>query len=208
MHRIDVVDKTNKVVSQVDMPEGVFAVKPNRGLVHEAVIGHLANARQGTASTKTRGFVSGGGRKPFKQKGTGQARAGSTRSPLWRGGAILFGPTPRSYETFMPKKMRRAALLSALSAKFADGEVMVVDAVSVSEPKTKRVVEFLEALQLSGKLTIIIPDKDEVFERAARNLPSVSVKRVGQFGAYDIANGGKLVIDSGALSKMEEVYLK
>lgn len=207
MPDVDVIDRNNKAVSKVSLHAGIFGADKRPSLVHEAVVNHLANTRQGTASTKVRGEVRGGGAKPYKQKGTGRARAGSNRSPLWRGGGTIFGPKPRSYAYSMPKKMRRAAVRAALSSKFADGEVLVVDDISISEPKTKRVVEFLNGLGLSGKLTFVTSEKDEALELAARNLPYVKVFRIGQFGVYDIVNAGQLLISLDAVKKMEEVYL-
>lgn len=207
MPEIDIIDRNNKAVSKVNLHDEIFGVGKRPALIHEAVVNHLANVRQGTASTKVRGEVRGGGAKPYKQKGTGRARAGSNRSPLWRGGGTIFGPKPRSYAYSMPKKMRRAAVCAALSFKFADGEVMVVDDISISEPKTKRVVEFLKGLGLSGKLTFIISEKDEALELAARNLPYVKVFRTGQFGVYDIVNAGRLLISKDAVKKIEEAYL-
>ncbi len=207
MPDVDVIDKNNKAVSKLSLHDGIFGSDKRLDLVHEAVVNHLANTRQGTASTKVRGEIRGGGAKPYKQKGTGRARAGSNRSPLWRGGGTIFGPKPRSYAYSMPKKMKRAAVRAALSSKFSDGEVLVVDDISISEPKTKRVVELLKGLGLSGKLTFIIPEKDEALELAARNLPYVKVLRIGQFGVYDIVNAGRLLISVDAVKKMEEVYL-
>jgi len=206
MPEADVVDRNKKAVSKVNVPEEIFAAQHGPGLVHDAVVNHLANRRQGTACTKNRSLVRGGGRKPFRQKGTGRARQGSTRSPLQRGGGTVFGPTPRSYSYSMPRKMKRAALMAAFSAKFSDGEITIVDDVKIEEAKTRRVAELIQGLQLSGRLTFILPDKDESFERASRNIPMVQVLRVGQIGVYDVVNGGHLVITAPALQKMEEVY--
>lgn len=206
MPEVDVVDRNRKAVSKVNVPEEIFAAKHGPGLVHDAVVNHLANRRQGTACTKNRSLVRGGGRKPFRQKGTGRARQGSTRSPLQRGGGTVFGPTPRSYAYAMPKKMKRAALRAAFSAKFSGGEITVVEDLNIEEAKTRRVADLIRGLGLTGRLTFILPEKDEVLERASRNIPMVKVLRVGQIGVYDVVNGGHLVITAPALQKMEEVY--
>lgn len=208
MPEVEVFDKKKKSVSKINLPEGIFDGRKRTDLLHEAVVNHLANARQGTASTKNRSAVRGGGAKPYRQKGTGRARAGTNNSPLWRGGGTVFGPTPRSYAYSMPRKMRRAAIRAALSAKLVDGEFMVVQELGVSEAKTREVAALMKQLGLEGRVTFVIPEKDEAFELAARNLRYVRVLRVGQMGVYDIVNAGQIVAAADAVSKMEEVYLK
>ncbi len=190
------------------MPAELFAVTVNKGLLHDAVRNYLANQRQGTASTKTKGLVSGGGKKPWKQKHTGRARAGSNRSPLWRGGGIVFGPQPRDYSYKLPKKVKWAALNSAFSAKFSDGEVIVIDALNVDEPKTKKLVSLLKGIGLGdSKVLIITPAKEDNLELAARNAPNIVVRRIGCLNVYDILAHEKLLITKAALEHMKEVYI-
>lgn len=206
MPEVEVFDRTNKAVSKIELPESIFDGKKKIALLHEAVVNHLANCRQGTAATKNRSRVRGGGAKPWRQKGTGRARAGTNTSPLWRGGGVIFGPNPRSYRYEMPRRQRRAALRAALAAKQADGELRVLDDISISEPKTKQVVALLRGLEVSGKATLIVAEKNEALELAARNIPYVQVLRVGHLGVYDIVNGGQLIVSADAVRKMEEVY--
>jgi large subunit ribosomal protein L4 len=206
MPKVEVINKENKSVGKTDLPDDIFGVDINRGLLHEVVRNHLANKRQGTACTKTRGLVRGGGRKPYKQKGTGRARAGSNRSPIWKGGGTVFGPRPRSYSYKMPKKAKWVALNSALAVKFADGEVTVIDDLSVSEPRTKVVKGLLEGLGLAGNVLMIIPEKNITLELAARNLPNVRVARVNELNVYTILAHEKLLIAKDAVKKMKEAY--
>jgi len=207
MPQVDVIDRENKPVGRIDLPTEIFGAEVKRALLHEVVRNYLANMRQGSACTKTRGLVSGGGRKPWRQKGTGRARAGSIRSPLWRGGGTVFGPRPRDYSYKLPKKMRWAALSSALSAKLSDGELMVVDDLSLPEPKTRLLVGLLRGLGLDSSTLIILPEKDGVLELAARNIPRVDVARVSELNAYAILSHEKVVFTKGAVEKMREVYL-
>ncbi|MDH4029174.1 MAG: 50S ribosomal protein L4 [Nitrospirota bacterium] len=207
MPKVDVVNKENKSVGQAELPDDIFSVEINKGLLHEVVCNHLANKRQGNACTKTKGDISGGGRKPYKQKGTGRARAGSNRSPLWRGGGTTFGPLPRSYAYRMPKKSKWVALSSALAAKFADGEVMVIDDLTIAGPKTKAVKGLIEGLGLTGTVLVILPEKNEMFELAARNLPKVRVARVSELNVYTVLAHEKLLIAREAVNKMKEAYL-
>ncbi len=207
MAEIEIINKDNKSVGKADLPDDIFGVEVKRGLLHEVVLNHLANKRQGTAATKTKGLVRGGGRKPYKQKGTGRARAGSIRSPLWKGGGTVFGPQPRDYSYKLPKKAKWSALSSALTAKFADGEVIVVDDISVAEPKTKVVRGMLDGLGIKNNVLIIIPEKNEALELAARNIPRVSVARVSELNVYALLSHDKLLISTEAVEKMKEVYL-
>jgi large subunit ribosomal protein L4 len=207
MPQVEVINKENKSVGTADLPQDIFGVEVNRGLLHEIVRNHLANKRQGTAATKTRGLVSGGGRKPYRQKGTGRARAGSIRSPLWRGGGTVFGPLPRDYSYRLPKKVKWAALSSALTAKLSDNEVKVIDELSLAEPKTKALVEILKGIGLQDSVLIVIPEKDETLELAARNIPRVDVARVSELNTYSILAHEKLLITRGAIERMREVYL-
>jgi large subunit ribosomal protein L4 len=205
MAEIDIIDQNNKSVGKTDLPDSIFSVDVRKGLLHEVVHNHLANKRQGTASTKTRGMVSGGGRKPYKQKGTGRARAGSNRSPLWKGGGTVFGPHPREYSYKLPKKVKWSALSSALSAKLVDGEVIIIDNISVTEPKTKAVKGLLDNLGLRNVL-IIVPERNDALELASRNIPRVNVARVNELNVYSILSHEKLLISRDAIEKMKEAY--
>jgi large subunit ribosomal protein L4 len=207
MSQVDVLNKENKAVSKIDLPDDIFGVEVKKGLLHDVVRNHLANKRQGNASTKTKGEVRGGGRKPFKQKGTGRARAGSNSSPIWRGGGTIFGPKPRSYSYKLPKKVKWGALSSALSAKVADNEVIVVDAMSVSEPKTKELASILKGIGIESSALIIIPEKDRALELSARNIPHVDVARATELNVYSILSHDKLVIIKDAVDRMKEIYL-
>jgi len=206
MADIEIIDQNNKSVGKTSLPDDIFGVEVRKGLLHEVVHNHLANKRQGTASTRTRGMVSGGGKKPYKQKGTGRARAGSNRSPLWKGGGTVFGPHPRDYSYKLPKKVKWSALSSALSAKLADGEVILIDNISVAEPKTKAVKGLLNSLGLKNNVLIIVPEKNEALELASRNIPKVNVARVSELNVYTILSHEKLLISKDAIEKMKEAY--
>jgi len=206
MAEIEIIDQNNKSVGKTSLPDDIFGVAVRKGLLHEVVHNHLANRRQGTASTRTRGMVSGGGKKPYKQKGTGRARAGSNRSPLWKGGGTVFGPHPRDYSYKLPKKVKWSALSSALSAKFADGEVILIDNISVAEPRTKAVQGLLSSLGLKNNVLIIVPEKNEALELASRNIPKVNVARVSELNVYSILSHEKLLISKDAIEKMKEAY--
>jgi large subunit ribosomal protein L4 len=206
MAQIEIIDQNNKALGKTELPDDIFAVEVRKGMLHEVVYNHLANKRQGTASTRTRGMVSGGGKKPYKQKGTGRARAGSNRSPLWRGGGTVFGPHPRDYSYKLPKKVKWSALSSALSAKFADGEIIIIDNISVAELKTKAVVGLLNNLGLKNNVLIIVPDRNDALQLASRNIPRVHVARVKELNVYSILSHEKLLISKDAIEKMKEVY--
>ncbi len=208
MPQVEVINKENKSVGTTNLPDDIFGVEINRGLLHEAVRNHLANKRQGTAATKTRAMVSGGGRKPYRQKGTGRSRAGSNRSPLWRGGGTAFGPQTRDYSYKLPKKVKWAALSSALAAKLSSGEVTVIDDLSITEPKTKTVKGLLEGLGLKNNVLIIVPEKNTAFELAVRNIPKVNVARVNELNVYSILVHEKLLIAKEAVERMKETYLE
>ncbi|HCC69188.1 MAG TPA: 50S ribosomal protein L4 [Nitrospiraceae bacterium] len=207
MPEIALLNKENKPVGKIDMPQDIFSAEVRKDILHEVVQNYLANQRQGTASTKTKGLVSGGGKKPWKQKGTGRARAGSNRSPIWRGGGIVFGPQPRAYSYKLPKKVRWIALNSALSAKFSDKEVTVVEDLSMPEPKTKRIISILNSLGLTGSILIVIPEKDRTLELAARNIPDVKLERVEELNPYVILSYSRLLLTKGAVEKMMEIYI-
>ena len=206
MSEVELINKENKSVGKVELPEDIFGVKVNKELLYEVVHNHLANKRQGNAATKTKGLVSGGGKKPYKQKGTGRARAGSNRSPLWRGGGTIFGPQPRDYSYRLPKKAKWLALSSALAAKFADNEVVIIDDLSLNEPKTKAVKSMLKGLGLDNVL-IIVPEKNGNLELAARNIPRVDIARVSELNVYSILAHKKLLILKDAVERLKEVYL-
>ncbi len=208
MADIEIRDINNKTKGKMTVAGPVFGSEASDAVVHSAVVSHLANQRQGTHSTKTRGMVSGGGKKPWKQKHTGRARAGSSRSPLWRGGAIVFGPLPRDYEIRMPKAAKKTALYKALSMKLADGEILVVDSIPADKPKTKDMVKILANLGLTGQsVLLVIPENSENLFLSARNIPAVGVARVSDLNAYTVAAYGKLVFTEEAMKKLasEEV---
>ena len=193
-------------VGEVTLSDAVFGIEPNEAVVHEAVKNHLANCRQGTQSALTRAEVSGGGKKPWRQKGTGHARQGSTRAPQWTHGGIVFAPKPRDYSYVMNKKAKRLALKSVLSAKAAEGELVVVDAIKMDAIKTADFRKFLTAVKADGKAVVVIPEKDETVVKSARNIPGVSTTTATILSVYDILNAKKLVIDQTALAKIEEVF--
>lgn len=205
--QVEIINKDNKKVGKTDLPDDIFGADVKKGLLHEIVRNHLANKRQGTASTKTKGLVRGGGRKPYKQKGTGRARAGSIRSPLWKGGGTVFGPQPRDYSYKLPKKVKWGALSSALSAKFADDEVTIIDSIAIAEPKTKQVREFLDGIGINSGVLIIVPEKNGTLELAARNIPKVDIARVSELNVYSILSHNRLLIVKDAVEKMKETYL-
>lgn len=190
-------------VIQSELKDEIFGVELRPHLLHQAVVMQLNNRRAGTASTKTKGFVRGGGKKPWRQKGTGRARAGSTRSPLWVGGGTIFGPQPRDYSYRLPKKARREALLSALSLKNKDGKIIVVEKIELTEAKTKLMRQMLEQLQVRNAL-IVLPQSDKKVELSARNLPTVKVLRVEGLNVYDLLRYEHLIMTEGALKLIEE----
>ena len=206
MPNVEVLNMSGAKVGEVTLSDAIFGVEPNEAVVHEAVKNHLANCRQGTQSALTRAEVSGGGRKPWRQKGTGHARQGSTRSPQWTHGGIVFAPKPRDYSYVMNKKIKRLALKSVLSAKAADGEIIVVDAIKMDAIKTADFRKFLDAVKADGKAMVVIPEKDDVVVKSARNIPGVSTTTATILSVYDILNAKKLVIDQTALTKIEEVF--
>ncbi|MEE8328662.1 MAG: 50S ribosomal protein L4 [Thermodesulfovibrionia bacterium] len=206
MAQLEILNKDNKPVGKVDLPSDIFGVEVKKWVLHEVVRNYLANQRQGNAVTKTRGLVSGGGRKPYKQKGTGRARAGSNRSPLWKGGGTVFGPLPRDYSYKLPKKVKWAALGAAFSAKFADGAIVVIENLLLSEPKTKDLVVLIKGLGLSNVL-IILSEDNKTIRLSARNIPNVDVAIVGRLNVYEVLVHEKLLMTRGAVERMKEVYL-
>ena len=205
MPKATVVDMTGKKVGEVELSEAVFGIEPNQNVVHDVVKNHLANCRQGTQSALTRAEVSGGGKKPWRQKGTGHARQGSTRAPQWTHGGIVFAPKPRSYRSSLNKKTRRLALKSALSAKAAAGNILVVDGLKLDEVKTKAMQSFLNSLE-AAKPVVVTPDLDKNVVLSARNIPGVVTTTAKVLSVYDIVNAKQLVIDKAALAIIEEVY--
>lgn len=206
MAKFDVLDMGGKKVSTIELSDDVFGIKPNERAMHAAVVNFLANQRQGTQSTKTRSEVSGGGRKPWRQKGTGHARQGSIRSPQWVGGGVALGPKPRDYSYRLNRKLKRLALLSALSAKAAAGEIVVVDEFKVPEYKTKTVVGMLAAVGAEKKALIVTEALDKKMVKSASNIPGVKTTTAGLINVYDILNAGKFVVSVNAAKKIEEVF--
>lgn len=206
MPTVDVLDIHKRKVGSVELHDGVFGVEADGPLVHTAVVMQQACARQGTASTLRRGEVSGSGRKPWKQKHTGRARAGSIRSPIWRHGGVVFGPRPRSYAYSLPKKKYRAALRSALSAKLAAGGIVVVSALTLEEPKTRRLAKVLAQMGLTGKTLIVIGEGRTDLERAARNLREVKLIKPEELNVYDVLRHDAIVIPERELLRVQEVW--
>jgi len=206
MPSVSVLNTTGKKVGTMDLNEDIFGITPNMSAVHLVVVNYLANQRQGTQSTLTRSEVRGGGKKPWRQKGTGRARQGSTRSPQWTHGGIALGPKPRSYGFDVNKKVRRLAMKSALSDKVATEEITVLDSLALKEIKTKEIVKVLEALGNAKKTLIVLPEKDDVIYKSARNIPGVKVTLVNTLNVYDIINCNKMIVLKDAVAKIEEVY--
>ena len=206
MSSMKVLNMSGAEVGSVELNDAIFGIEPNEAVVHEVVKNHLANCRQGTQSALTRAEVSGGGRKPWRQKGTGHARQGSTRAPQWTHGGIVFAPKPRSYRYVLNKKVRRLALKSVLSAKAAEGSLVVIDKIALDAIKTANFRKFLDAVHVDGKAVVVTPVMDEVIVKSARNLPGVLTTPAAQLNVYDILNAKYLVVDQAALSKIEEVY--
>jgi len=196
---VPVVSQTLTAVGQMQVPKALLGGPVREGLLHEMVKSQLASRRSGTHATKTRAFVSGGGKKPWKQKGTGRARAGSNRSPLWAGGAVVFGPQPRNYAYRLPKSARKAALCSALADRHSEGKLVVVDRLELAEPKTKRMVECLKGLGIEKSVLVVLGTPNDGIMRAARNLPGVKVLLIGGLNVYDVLKHATLVMTREAL---------
>ena len=206
MSTIKVLNMAGAEVGTVELNDSIFGVEPNTAVVHEVVKNHLANCRQGTQSALTRAEVSGGGRKPWRQKGTGHARQGSTRAPQWTHGGIVFAPKPRSYSYVLNKKVKRLAMKSALSAKAAAGEIIVIDSIKMDSIKTKDFRAFLNAVKADGKSLVVTPAKDEIVVKSARNIPGVETSMANLINVYDILKAKYLVLDKEALTVIEEVF--
>ncbi len=205
MPKVAVFNVQGQQVGEMALNDEIFGVEVNEAAIHDTVVMQLANRRQGTVATRTRGLVSGGGRKPWRQKGTGRARHGSIRSPLWVGGGTVFGPTPRSYKYRIPKKVRRLALKSALSAKVGSGELVVLDSLTLAQPRTREMTGILNNLKVADKALIVIPGKDANVELSARNIPGVKTLSAVNLNVYDILAHDRLVITKEAVAKVEEV---
>jgi len=205
---IKVVNQENQPVGELTLSDKVFGVEINKHLLWEAVQSHLQNVRRGTASTKTRGEVSGGGKKPWKQKGTGRARAGSSRSPLWYKGGITFGPKPRDYTWDLPRQARRDALRCALTAKLADGELLVLDALKLTAAKTKEMVAILKKLNPAGKTTLVLDQKDESIRLSGRNLKRLRILNLENINTYDLLDCDRLLLTRSGVTKVEESLSK
>ena len=206
MPTIDVYNVEGKKVNTVDLKEEIFGIEPNEAIVHSVLINFLANQRQGTQSTKTRSEVSGGGRKPWRQKGTGRARQGSIRATQWIKGGIALGPKPRSYTYRVNKKEKRLAIKSLLSSKVLENQLVVIDELPFKEIKTKQMVSVLEKNKVEGKTLIMLPEKNEAVQKSARNIEGVKTTLVGTINVYDLLKYNKLVITLDTVKKLEEVY--
>ena len=206
MATVKVFDMAGSAVSETELSDAVFGIEPNVSVMHAVVINYLANQRQGTQSTLTRTEVSGGGRKPWRQKGTGHARQGSIRAPQWTHGGVAIGPKPRSYRYTLNKKVRRLAMKSALSAKVQEGNLIVLDTLTMDEFKTKTIAAMLNALGVEKKALIVTAEADPKVYRSANNIPGVKTATVGTLNVYDILNGGKFIAPKNAIAKIEEVY--
>ncbi len=206
MPNVQVVDMQGKKVSSVDLADSIFGIEPNAAVMHMMVVSYLANQRQGTQSALTRSEVSGGGRKPWRQKGTGRARQGSTRAPQWYHGGVVFAPKPRDYRFSVNKKVKRLAMKSAFSSKAEASEIIVIDKIALDEIKTASMAAMLSAVGSERKALIVLPEVDEKVIKSARNIPGVKTAQVNELNVYDILNADKLIIAKDALTKIEEVY--
>ena len=208
MPKIDVYNIEGKKVSDIELKEEIFGIEPNEKVVHSVLVNYMANQRQGTANTKTRAEVSGGGRKPWRQKGTGRARQGSIRAPQWFKGGIALGPKPRDYRYTVNKKERRLAIISVLSSKVLENNLVVVDSIPFNEIKTKNMVKALENLKVEGKTLIVLPEKNENVQKSARNIKDVKTSLVNTINVYDLLKYNKLILTVDSVKSLEEVYTK
>ncbi len=206
MPNVPVFDAAGEKISEIELSDAIFGIEPNVPVMHLCVVNYLANQRQGTQSTLTRSEVSGGGKKPWRQKGSGRARQGSTRSPQWYHGGVSHGPKPRSYRFTINRKVRRLALKSALSSKVADGEMTVLDSLKLDAIKTKDVVKVLDALKTGKKTLLVLPEKDDIIYKSARNIAGVKTTLVSTLNVYDILNCDTLLVLKDSVSRIEEVY--
>jgi len=201
-----VVDQAGVETGSVELPEEIFGIEPNGPVMHQALIRQLANGRQGTSSTKTRSDVRGGGRKPYRQKGTGRARQGSTRSPQWEGGGIVFGPHPRSYKMDMPRKQRRLALRSALSSKAQDGGLLVLEGFELAEPSTRAVANLIKTVEHPRKVLVVLGSHNAMLEKSARNIPEVRLTLAGNLSVRDLLTADTVIVNRDAIEHIEEAF--
>ena len=206
MPNVQLLNMSGEKIGEIELNDAIFGIEPNEAVMHAAVVNYLANQRQGTQSTLTRTEVRGGGRKPWRQKGTGHARQGSTRAPQWTHGGVALGPKPRDYSYSLNKKVKRLALKSALSSKAAENTIIVVDNITTDEYKTKTMIAMLAAVNASKKALIVLPEVSEKVQKSAANIPGVKTTLVNTLNVYDILNAGGLVVSSDAVKKIEEVY--
>ena len=206
MPKITVLDMQGKEVEVIDLPESIFGIEPNQDVMHDVVVNYLANRRQGTQSALTRAEVSGGGKKPWRQKGTGHARQGSIRAPQWRHGGIVFAPKPRDYSYVLNKKVKRLALKSAFSSKFLGNNIIVLDNIKLEEYKTKTMIKILQNIKVEGKSLIVLPEVNNMIIKSSNNIPGVKTSQINNLNVYDILNAKNLVILKDSISKIEEVY--
>ncbi len=206
MAKVTMLNMAGETVGEIELKDSVFGIEVNEFAVHEVIKNYLANQRQGTQSAKTRGEVRGGGRKPFRQKGTGRGRQGSLTSPSHIGGGVVFAPKPRDYSYAVPKKVKRLAIKSVLTSKVNDGEIIVVDSLEFEEPKTKKMIEVLKNLKADKKAIIVTAGKNENVVRSASNIPGVQTSNTGSLNCYDMLNANSLIITKDAVEKLEEVY--
>lgn len=205
MSKVSVLSQTGASVGEIELNDAIFGIEPNEAVLFEAVVQQRASLRQGNHKVKNRSEVAGGGRKPWRQKGTGRARQGSIRSPQWRGGGVVFGPTPRSYAYKLPRKVRRLALLSGLSSKVREENIIVLDGLTFDAPKTKEFVQVLKDLSIEKKALFVTADLDETVALSARNIPGISVITASSINVLDLVGHEKLVITKSAVEKLEEV---
>jgi large subunit ribosomal protein L4 len=206
MSKLSVLDMAGKKAGSIELNDSIFGIEPNMSAMHLVVVGYLANQRQGTQSTKTRSEVSGGGKKPWRQKGTGRARQGSTRAPQWYHGGIALGPKPRTYGISINKKVRRLAMKSALSSKVAADEMIVLDSIKLDAIKTKAMAEMFAAIKAGKKVLVVLPENNEVIYKSIRNIEGAKVSTVNTLNVYDILNCDSLVVLKDSVTKIEEVY--
>ena len=206
MSTVSVFDMTGKETGKLELSDAIFGIEPNATVLHAAVVNYLANQRQGTQSTLTRSEVSGGGKKPWRQKGTGHARQGSTRAPQWTHGGIALGPKPRDYSYVLPKKVRRLALKSAFSAKVAAGDMLVLESLTLDTYKTKTIATMLNALGADKKVLLVLAENSDVLVKSARNIPGVKTALVNTLNTYDVLNADKFIVVKDAVAQIEEVY--
>lgn len=206
MPKITVLDMQGKEVEVIDLPESIFGIEPNQDVMHDVVVNYLANRRQGTKSALTRAEVSGGGKKPWRQKGTGHARQGSIRAPQWRHGGIVFAPKPRDYSYVLNKKVKRLALKSAFSSKFLGNNIIVLDNIKLEEYKTKTMINILKNIKAEGKSLIVLPEVNNMIIKSSNNIPGVKTSQINNLNVHDILNAKNLVLLKDSISKIEEVY--